>query len=155
MRETGSPRRLRRPNGFRIGDEPPVVRPSDCLETPRRVLRSAFNSLCSARPEMIPFTPVFRGRHWSKDVELDVVFLDESRKHALVAEVKWSKMRPRAALLDDLRARTARVPELAGCAITYALVTRAPGPLERKLRADERFVTFSGWRVGGRVSPGV
>lgn len=119
------------------------------------VAESVASDVLAARAGLVPFAPVFRGRHWSKDVDLDVVFLDEGRKHALVAEVKWQKTTPRAALLDDLRARTARVPEFAGCAITYALVTRTPGPLERKLRADERFVTFSGWRVGGRVAPGV
>ena len=110
------------------------------------VAETVAAAVLAASPGVVPFTPMYRGRHWDKATELDVVLLDESRRRALVAEVKWSRARPNAALLDDLRIRTGRVRELAGCELTYALVTRTGGALGRKLRPDERFVSFARWR---------
>lgn len=94
---------------------------------------------------VVPFEPAHRGRHWDKTTELDVVLLDESRRRAFVAEVKWSKKRASAALLDDLRQRVSRVPQLASLDLTYGLVAREGDErsLGRKLKRDERFVSLS------------
>jgi hypothetical protein len=70
--------------------------------------------------QLVPFEPVWRGRHWGPEAELDVVLLDEARRKAFVAEVKWSRRRPSAASLDDLRRRVATVPALGGLDVTYA-----------------------------------
>ncbi|HEX7668020.1 MAG TPA: ATP-binding protein [Polyangiaceae bacterium] len=98
---------------------------------------------------LVPFEPVFRGRHWSPAAELDVVLLDEARQKAFVAEVKWSKKAPSAALLDDLRGRVARVPELSSLELTFAVVTRsgAADGLGRRLKRDERFLALSNIRT--------
>jgi Archaea bacterial proteins of unknown function len=113
----------------------------------------ARDLLCdTAARALVPFEPVFRGRHWSPAAELDVVLLDEARRRAFVAEVKWSKKAPSAALLDDLRVRVARVPELASLDVTFALVTRSGSAarLGRRLLRDERFMALSSFRA--RVS---
>jgi len=102
----------------------------------------------SAR-QLVPFDPVWRGRHWSATAELDVVLLDEQRRRAFVAEVKWSNKTPSASLLDDLRARVARVPELATVDVTLALVSRrgTARDLGRRLHADERFLSLGAWKT--------
>jgi hypothetical protein len=98
---------------------------------------------------LVPFEPVWRGRHWGVGAELDVVLLDEQRRRAFVAEVKWSRRRPSASLLDDLRARVARVPELSRAEVTLGLMTRAgtARDLGRPLRRDERFLALGSWRA--------
>jgi uncharacterized protein len=99
--------------------------------------------------DLVPFEPVHRGRHWGPTAEIDVVLLDGERRRAFVAEVKWSKKPPTAALLDDLRARVARVSVLSGLDVTYALIARtgSAARLGRPLRRDERFLSLSGWRT--------
>jgi AAA+ ATPase superfamily predicted ATPase len=102
----------------------------------------------SAR-DLVPFEPVFRGRYWSRSAELDVVLLDESRRRAFVAEVEWSKKTASASLLDDLRTRVARVPELATLDLTFALVSRTGNAarLGRRLHRDERFLSLATWKT--------
>lgn len=106
--------------------------------------------LCDSKArDLVPFTPAYRGRHFGPNAELDVVLLDESRRRAFVAEVKWSKKQVTAALLDGLRGRVALVPELASLDLTYALVARTgtQAQLRRKLRKDERFLGLGAWKT--------
>lgn len=99
--------------------------------------------------ELVPFEPAHRGRHFGRDAEIDVVLLDETRKRALVAEVKWSKKAATAALFRDLRTRVARVPELAALDLTYAVAARSGSSagLRRALARDERFLALSTFKT--------
>ncbi len=92
----------------------------------------------------VPFTPAFRGRYWGPEAELDVVLLDSERRRAFVAEVKWSQKPVGRELLDDLRARVARVRELAGLEICFALVSAAGfRDSKRTLAKDERLIDLT------------
>ena len=83
----------------------------------------------------------FRGRHWGTDSELDVVLLDADRRRAFVVEVKSSRRPVGRELLVDLRARVARVPELARLDLTFALACPAGFRNGRRSPArDERLI---------------
>ena len=87
---------------------------------------------------LAPFPVAWSGRHWSPEAELDVVLFDPERRRALVAEVKWRRGTANRALLDDLRARAARV--LGEVELTCVLVSRGGFSGDRPLRQDERLV---------------
>jgi hypothetical protein len=74
--------------------------------------------------ERVPFRPAAAGRHWSSAAEFDVVLLDESRRNAFVAEVKWSAAKVGVDVLEDLRARVAREPAFATMKCTCAVIAR-------------------------------
>jgi uncharacterized protein len=92
---------------------------------------------------LVPFQPHAAGRYWSSTAEFDVVELDQSRRQAFVAEVKWSGVRVSGGLLDDLRRRVAGEPAFAHMKCTYAVVSRAGFRGARTLAADERLVDLS------------
>ncbi|MFH1176916.1 MAG: ATP-binding protein [Acidobacteriota bacterium] len=105
------------------------------------VLRDLF--LAGFAAEDVPFRPFLGGRHWSPTAELDLVLLEETRRHAFIAELKWAAEAVSTALLDGLRDRVAREPAFAGVECTFALVSRAGFAGSRKLAADERLIDLS------------
>jgi hypothetical protein len=58
--------------------------------------QTAFEDICrewvrqaALAPGNLPFQPTTIGRHWSRDVESDVVALNWETKHILIGECKW------------------------------------------------------------------
>lgn len=103
----------------------------------REVLRAP------ALADEVPFKIAASGRHWSPSAEFDLVFLDEERRRAFVAEVKWSAAKVDVRLLDDLRRRVGIEPAFASLDCTYALVARNGFKGRRRLARDERLVDVS------------
>ena len=113
-----------------------------------RAVEPVMAELLSAPPlaDLVPFKVAAAGRHWSSAVELDVVLLDEARRRAFVAEVKWSRSKVGVELMGDLRRRVASEPAFAGLACTYALVSRAGFRGRRAPARDERLIDIAGLR---------
>ncbi len=111
-----------------------------------RAVEPVIRDLLSTPPlvDLVPFKVGVAGRSWSSAVELDVVLLDEARRHALIAEVKWSGSRVGVELLDDLRKRAKAEPAFAGLTCTYALVSRAGFRGGRAPARDERLIDIAG-----------
>ncbi len=84
-------------------------------------------SICRRGPlrGLVPFEPVFVGRHWSPGEEFDIVALDGERKRAFVAEVKWSAGPVSAALAADLQQRIHACEALRGMDVTVTLISRS------------------------------
>jgi hypothetical protein len=82
--------------------------------------------------------------------------LNRNRRRAFVAEVKWGTEKVSAGLLDDLRRRVSREPDLSGLNCTFALISRNGFSGMRPLADDERLVNISrlGWTDLPGSSPG-
>ncbi|MBI2841608.1 MAG: ATP-binding protein [Acidobacteria bacterium] len=96
--------------------------------------------------DILPFNVAASGRYWSSTVELDLVFLDETRRHAFVAEVRWSKSKVSVNLIDQLRSRVMREPAFSGLTCTYALISRAGFQGKKRPSSDERLIDITGLR---------
>lgn len=74
------------------------------LEAPLSNFRKNFNMYVGRRFEelvgreliwkVLPFHPNTTGRFWNKEIEIDIVSLDEKKEKGLFIEVKWSKIDP-------------------------------------------------------------
>lgn len=70
------------------------------------------------------FTPVYIGRWWQANEEIDLVIL--GAKDAILVECKWSRQAVGTNILADLERKTAIIqPELGGRKIQYALCSRS------------------------------
>ena len=100
----------------------------------------------------LPFEPVYRGRHWGPEAELDLVLMNGDRSRAFVGEVKWSARPVARALLDDLRARAGRVRELERAELCFGLISASGfSQPARKLAADERLIDLGRVRFSKRA----
>jgi AAA+ ATPase superfamily predicted ATPase len=113
-----------------------------------RAVEPVMRDLLSSPPlvDLVPFKVAAAGRYWSNAVEFDAVLLDEERRRAFVAEVKWSGSKVGVELMDDLRQRVSTEPAFAGLTCTYALVSKAGFRGRRTLGNDERLVDIAGLR---------
>ena len=93
----------------------------------------------------LPFSPQHVGRGWTRDVEVDVLAIDEAEGVALAGECKWrrTKMHPKA--VDDLRRRVSRFKRLADLHVHLALFSKSgfTKPLHR-LAEREGILLFEG-----------
>jgi hypothetical protein len=91
----------------------------------------------------VPFPVAFAGRAWTASSEFDVVLLDEDRRRALVAEIKWTRGPVGAELLDDLHGRVRADPALGGLDCTLAVVSRSGFKGRRRAGHGERLIDIS------------
>ena len=56
-----------------------------------------------------PFPVQKIGRHWDKDVEMDVVALNETEKKILFGECKWTNQKMDVRILNELKRNAATV----------------------------------------------
>ncbi len=105
------------------------------------VLRRLFVE--SGLAAQAPFPIAMSGRHWSPTAEFDLVLLDEERRRAFVAEVKWSREPVPRTLLDDLRGRVSREADFTGMDVTLAIVSRSGFRGRRGTATDERLIDLS------------
>jgi hypothetical protein len=75
-----------------------------------------------------------------------VVLLDEARRRAFVAEIKWSRGPVGAELLDDLRRRVSADPILGTLESTVAIVSRSGFSGRRRPGPEERLIDVSSLR---------
>ncbi len=68
------------------------------------------------------------------------------RRHALVAEVKWSRSKVSVNLIDQLRLRVAREPAFSDMTCTYALISMAGFRGKRRTASDERIIDITDLR---------
>lgn len=93
----------------------------------------------------LPFEPMYVGRAWDRQVEINVVAISRKEKAVLLGECKWhsTKMGPEA--LTDLRERSAKLKHLDGFRKHYVLFSRS-GFTQRLTREalQEGVVLFEG-----------
>ncbi len=112
----------------------------------KRVLQSLFTS--GPLAAVVPFSVGAAGRYWSPTAEFDLVFLDQERRRAFVAEVKWGGRPVAPGLLADLRCRVAGEGAFAGLDVTCAVISRAGFTDPEVLDDSERLIDFSGPPAG-------
>jgi AAA+ ATPase superfamily predicted ATPase len=105
------------------------------------IVRDLF--LRSPLSRRIPFEVARAGRYWSPTAEFDLVMLDVRRKHAFVAELKWTRKPVSLSLLDDLRSRVANEAAFRDFRVQYGLITRDGVSGKRNLASDETVVDLS------------
>jgi hypothetical protein len=74
--------------------------------------------------ELVPFEVAYAGRSWSARAEFDLVMLDETRRRALVVEIKWTTRPVTYASLRALASRVAEEPALSRLDTQCAVVSR-------------------------------
>jgi uncharacterized protein len=111
-----------------------IGRSADALRIIRQTFEehvaAAYEDICR---ELVPglfedsslsFSSV--GRWWSKDGEIDVVALDEERKHLLLGECKWSRKKVGEDIYESLKRKSELVDwHRPDRRVTYALFSRS------------------------------
>lgn len=99
----------------------------------------------------LPFEVLDVGRIWDRRVEIDVVAIDRKSKVALVGECRWRRAKVGADVLDDLKARAAKLEKLRGYKLHTMLFSRAGFTAALTERAKrERVRLVSGVPGAGR-----
>lgn len=106
-----------------------------------RVLQALFTS--GPLAGLVPFPVGAAGRYWSRTAELDLVLLDQERRRAFVAEIKWGAKPVAPALLAHLRRRVAGEAAFSGLDLTCAVISRAGFTASVDLNPRERLVDLS------------
>jgi AAA+ ATPase superfamily predicted ATPase len=108
-------------------------------ELARRVVAEA------ADRQELPFAPLYVGRAWDRQAEIDLVAISRKERAVLLGECKWhgTKMGPED--LADLRARAEKLKRIQGFKKHYALFSRSgfTKPLERQA-LQESILLFDG-----------
>ncbi len=88
-------------------------------------------------PEIMSWTPTRLGRWWDKDVEVDLVAINDELKRALLVEVKWSDLSGREIdrILDRLKEKGKLL--LPGYEKEYLVVGRTVEPAEKALGLED------------------
>ena len=95
--------------------------------------------------KQLPFEPLYVGRAWDRQVEIDVVAISRRERAVLLGECKWhnSKMGPQD--LTDLRERSERLKHLDGFKKHYALFSRSGFTKQLERQAlQEDVILFDG-----------
>ena len=85
-----------------------------------------FEEICRqhiiANPEIIGFLPERIGRYWNNNTEIDVAAIDPTSQRAFLGECKYkSDSRVGRHILNELRKKAARIPELKDYEMTFGL----------------------------------
>jgi AAA+ ATPase superfamily predicted ATPase len=131
----------------------PELVEQDRTERLAEIIRSGFDSYVgrtgyeelarraiadAADRKELPLEPLYVGRAWDRQVEIDVVAISRKERAVLLGECKWHSTKMGPEDLADLRERAERLKRLQGFKKHYALFSRAgfTKPLERQALQD-------------------
>lgn len=75
--------------------------------------------------DWLGFEVATMGRYWDAEAEIDVVALDQERRHALIVEVKWSSNAVGEDIANNLRTKAEACPAFSSMKKQYLLVSRS------------------------------
>jgi uncharacterized protein len=73
----------------------------------------------------LPFEPLYVGRAWHRQVEIDLLAISRKQKAVLLGECKWHKARMGPEVLAGLRERSERLKHIEGFKKHYVLFSRS------------------------------
>ena len=65
------------------------------------------------------------GRYWNRNVEIDIMAIDEKEKNVLLGEIKWQKKPTDIKILEELRKKAEKIKTLSVCRKYFLLISKS------------------------------
>ena len=73
----------------------------------------------------LPFDYERLGRYWDRNVEIDIMAIDEAEKNVLLGEIKWQKKPVGIKILGELREKAEKIKTLSACRKYFLLISKS------------------------------
>ncbi|MEA1899178.1 MAG: ATP-binding protein [Thermodesulfobacteriota bacterium] len=73
----------------------------------------------------LPFDYERLGRYWDRNVEIDIMAIDEKEKNVLLGEIKWQKKPTGIKILEELRKKAEKIKTLSVCRKYFLLISKS------------------------------
>ena len=95
------------------------------------VARNGYEELCRqyllSRGDSgnLPFRPLYAGRIWNRNVEIDIAAIDKKSRCVLLGECKWHTGKVGESVLIELKEKSKKLRSITGYSVLYTLFSRS------------------------------
>jgi AAA+ ATPase superfamily predicted ATPase len=90
----------------------------------------------------LPFDYERLGRYWDRNVEIDIMAIDEAEKNVLLGEIKWQKKPMGIKILGELREKAEKIKTLSACRKYFLLISKSGFTRSLQETAGENILLF-------------